>query len=133
MFDILGRIIDSLIPLYDEVSEGIQSLWIKTVEKFDKTIIESNESLSPSESTAINNKILTEASSIHQEKIKTILDIQLFLSDVKDAVKVIDMVLNPAIEIIYGHSRRLMKARNIVLIALDTKFKTNDLKLNVLL
>lgn len=104
----------------------------ETLEEFNTSIIEANESLDPGESTAINNQILTEANRVHQEKIKTILDIQLFLSDVKDAVNVIDTVLDPAMEIIYGHSGRLMNARNIVLIALDTKFKTNDLELNVL-
>lgn len=132
-FDILDKMIDSLIPLNDEVFEGVQSILTKTVEECDKTITESNESLSPNKSAAINIKMFTEASRIEQENIKTILDIKLFLIDVKDAVKVIDMVLSFTIEIIIGHSRRLMKARNIVLMALDTKLKTNDSKLNVYL
>lgn len=91
-----------------------------------------DEYLGPVELTAINIEISDKANNIQQEKIKTILDIQLLLSNVKNSIKVVDLVLYPSVEIIYDHSKRLIKTKNIVLAALENKFKINNIKLNVI-
>lgn len=91
----------------------------------------SGEYLGPVELIPTNMEILTEANHIQQEKIRTILEVQLFLSYVKKSIKVVDMVFHPSVEIIYEHSERLMKAKNMVLVALENLMKINDIKLDV--
>jgi len=109
----------------------IQLLLTRTLAEFDNTVIGSDEFLSPGESTVINDAMVTETKNLQQEKMKITLEVQLFLSDVKDIVNKIGAILSPAIEIIYGYSTRLIKARDIFFAALDTKFKTNDSELEV--
>ncbi|VVC38361.1 Hypothetical protein CINCED_3A023370 [Cinara cedri] len=128
----LDEMMANAMPLdHDEMLEDIQLLLMKTVGDFNKTIMDSGEHLSPGEFIAFNNEIFTEAISLQQEKIKTVLKVQLFLSDVKDAIKVIDTVLSSATEIYCGHLKRLMDARNTVLVGLEAKFKINDSNLEV--
>lgn len=91
----------------------------------------SGEYLGPVELTSTNMEILTEANYIQQEKIKTILEVQLFLSNVKKSIKVVNMVFHPPVEIMYEHSKRLMKTKNMVLAALKNLMKINDIKLDV--
>lgn len=111
--------------------QEIESLLTKAIEEFDKTIRDAGESLCPREFTAINNKMSTEANDLGRDKMKSILDVQLFLSDVKDTVKTIRVVLNPAIEIINVRSKRLTEVKYILSGALEMKFKSNDSELNV--
>jgi len=117
--------------LYDEVSDEIQKLLLKAIEQYDKTITDSGESLSLEEFVAVNKKMSTVAHGLREGKTKTILDVQLFLSDVKHTTKAIDMVLEPALEMIHGHRRRSTEARNVVLAALEKKSKLNDSELDV--
>lgn len=117
--------------MYDEVSDEIQKLLLKTIEQYDKTITDAGESLSLGEFVAVNNKMSTVAHGLREGKIKTILDVQLFLSDVKHTIKSIDAVLEPALETIHGHRRRSTEAQNVVLAALEKKLKLNDSELNV--
>lgn len=111
----------------------IQITFKNIIEEFHKSILDSGESLSPKEFTAISNKMLTEAYDIGKEKIQSILDIQLFLSDVKDCIKINATILNPALEIINGRSKRLIEVKVIISEALEKKFKFNDSKLNVII
>lgn len=92
----------------------------------------SGESLSPAESVVIFEEMTAIANKAQRKKIKTVMDIQLFLRNVKKTIEIIDTMLGPTMEIFYGHSKRLTKARHVVLVALDRKFKKNDLKLNVI-
>lgn len=103
-----------------------------TIAELNQIVMDSGESFSPSESVEIFEEMTTVANKALQEKIKTIMDIQLFLKDVKEAIKIIDIVFGPAIEIVNGHSRRLRKARHVFLRVLDGILKRNDLKLNVM-
>lgn len=117
--------------MHDEVFEEVRLLSMRTIEDYVKTIMNLGEHLEPVELTTINIEISAEAKNIQQEKIKTVLDIQLLLSNVKNSIKIADLVLYPAVEIIFNHSKRLMKIKNIVLAALENKIKINDIKLNV--
>jgi len=122
-----------VILSHNEAFEAIPSLLTKTVAEFDNTVMGSNEFLSPSESTTINSAMVTEAIDLQQEKMKIMLEVQLLLSDVKNAVNKIVAMLSPTIEIIHGRSGRLMKARDSVFVAMDTMFKTNDSELSVII
>lgn len=115
----------------DEMSEDIHLVMTETVEGFNKTIMDSGEHLGAGEFTEFNDEMFTEAIDAQQEKYKTVLSVQLFLSDVKDAIRVIDTVLGPATEIYSGHLKRVMDARNTVLVALKAKIKLNDSNLKV--
>lgn len=106
-------------------------LLTKTLAEFGNTVKDSNEFLTPSESTVINDAMVTETTHLQQEKMKITLEVQLLLSDIKNVVNKISTILSPVIEIIYGHSGRFMNARDIVFVALDTTFKTNDSELEV--
>lgn len=128
----LDEIIENTISLQKSAFEEIQLLLTKTIAEFEHTAIESDELFSPGEFMAINSAMATEAINLQQERMKKTLQVQLLLSDVKNAINKIGAMLNPAMEIIYRRSERLMKARNIVFVALDTKFQTNDSKLNVI-
>lgn len=119
------------ITLHREGFEAIRLLLARTLAEFDNTVIGSNEFLSPRESTTINDAMVTETTKLQQEKMKTTLEVQLLLSDVKKAFNKIGDILSPVIELIYGYSRRFIKARDIVFVALDTTFKTNDSELEV--
>jgi len=109
----------------------IQLLLTRTFEEFDNTVKGSNEFLSPGESMAINHAMVTKTTHLQQENMKTTLEVQLFLSDVKNAISDIGKILDPIIEIVYGHLGRFMKARDIVCVALDKTFKTNNSELEV--
>lgn len=91
----------------------------------------SDEFLSPGESIAINDAMVTKTTNLQQENMKTTLEVQLLLSDVKNAVNNIGEILGPVLEIIYRHSKRFKKARDIVFVALDKTFKINDSELEV--
>lgn len=119
--------------LHSEVYEGIQLLLMKSMAELNNTVIDSDEFLSPKESTVINNAITNEAIRLQQEKMKSILEVQLFLSDVKNAIKIIGSMIRPAIEILCSHFGRLMKARNMFFVALNKQFKTNDSELEVII
>lgn len=110
----------------------MQKILTNTMEELNQILKGSGESLSSDESTAIFEEMTTIANKAQREKIKIIMDIQLFMRDVKEAIQIIDTVLGPAMEIFYGHSKRLVKAKHVVLVALDRQFKKNDLKLNVM-
>lgn len=121
-----------MAPLdHDEMSEDIHLVMTETVEGFNKTILDSGEHLGAGEFAEFNNEMFTAAIGSQQEKNKTVFSVQLFLSDVKDAIKVIDTVLGPATEIYSGHLKRVMDARNTVLVALKAKIKLNDTNLEV--
>jgi len=105
---------------------------MKTIKAFDKTITKADESLSLGEFTAMNNELSIEAYNLRQEKIETILDVQLFLSDIKDAIRGVYVVLSPVIEIIYDHLSRLTDMKNIIFEALENNFSINNLKLDVI-
>lgn len=102
----------------------------KTRENCEKFLTESD--VSHNETIAAVNSVSNEVNALQEEKNKTIANVQVCLNDVKDAIKVIDMVLSAAVEIIHGHTKRLTKARHIVLVALDTKLKINDSKIKVI-
>lgn len=119
--------------MHDKVVSEVQLLLTKTIEEYTKTIMNSGEYLEPIELAAISNEISIEANYMQQEKIKTILEVQLFLSNVKNSIKIADMALCPTLDLIYDHSKRLKKMKIIVLIALQNKIKINDIKLNVTL
>lgn len=119
------------ITLHSEGFEAIRLLLTRTLAEFDNTVKDSNEFLSSRESTAINDAMVTETTKLQQEKMKMTLEVQLLLSDAKNALNEIGDILSPVVELIYGHSRRFMKARDIVFVALDTTFKTNDSELEV--
>lgn len=110
-------------------------LLTRTIEEYAEIIKNSGEYLEPLPSilTATINEISIEANYIQQEKIKTLLDVQLFLSNVKNSIRIANMVLSPTLDLIYDHSKRLKKTKKIVLIALENKIKINDIKLNVIL
>lgn len=113
----------------------VQLLLTRTIEEYAEIIKNSGEYLEPLPSilTATINEISIEANYIQQEKIKTLLDVQLFLSNVKNSIRIANMVLSPTLDLIYDHSKRLKKTKKIVLIALENKIKINDIKLNVIL
>ncbi|KAF0767286.1 DUF4455 domain-containing protein [Aphis craccivora] len=128
----IDKINDNATSLHSEAYEAIQSLLTKTMAELDNTIIDSNEFLSSKESTLINNAITNEAISLQQEKMKSSLEVQLFLSDIKNVIIIIGSMIRPAIEILCSHFGRLMKARNMFFVALDKQFKTNDSELEML-
>lgn len=119
----------SLLP--DKVSEDIKSLSTDTVDELNGIIKESGESLSPDELTAIAGEMLNEAGGLLQCTTEAIIEAQLLMSGVKEAVRVIHQVLDISINIIDGHSKRLTKARNTILVALRKQLKSNDTKLTV--
>lgn len=121
-----------MAPLHDEVFDEIQKLLLNAIEQYDRTITDSGECLSLGEFVAVNKNISTLAHGLRVEKIKSILDVQLHLSDVKNTIESIDTVLEPVLEMIRGHRRRLADAKNAVLAALETKSKLNDSDLKVI-
>ncbi|CAH1725607.1 unnamed protein product [Aphis gossypii] len=128
----IDKINENATSLHSEAYESIQSLLAKTMKELNNTVIDSDEFLSPKESTVINNAITNEAISLQQEKMKSTLEVQLFLSDVKNVINTIGSMIRPAIEILCSHFGRLMKARNMFFVALDKQFKTNDSELEML-
>jgi len=128
---ISDEINENAITLNSEGFEAIRLLLTRTLSEFDNNVMDSNEFLSSSESTAINDAMVTETTKFQQENMKTTLEVQLLLSDVKNVVNKIGAILSPVIELIYDHSGRFLKARDIVFVALDTTFKTNDSELEV--
>jgi len=128
---ISDEINENTITLHSEGFEAIRLLLTRTLTEFENTVLGSNEFLSPSESAAINDVMVTETTKLQQKKMKTTLEVQLLLSDVKNVVNKIVAILSPVVELIYGHSVRFMKARYIAFEALDTTFKTNDSELEV--
>lgn len=128
---ISDEINENAITLHSEGFKAIQLLLIRTLKEFDNTVMDSDEFLSPSESTAINDAMVTETTKLQQKKMKTSLEVQLLLSDVKNVINKIFAILSPVIELIYGHSGRYMKARDIAFEALDKTFKTNGSELEV--
>jgi len=119
------------ITLHSEGFEAIRLLLTRTLAEFDNTVKGSNEFLSSRESTVINDAMMTETTKLQQEKMKTTLEVQLLLSDVKNALNEIGAILSPVIELIFRHSGRFMKARDIVFVALDKTFKINYSELDV--
>jgi len=128
---LLDEINKNAITLHSKGFEAIRILLTKTLVEFDNTVKDSNEFLTPGESMAVNDAMVTETTNLQQEEMKITLEVQLLLSDIKSVVKKIGTILSPALEIIYAHSGRFMKARDIVFVALDTTFKTNDSALEV--
>ncbi|KAE9527257.1 hypothetical protein AGLY_012955 [Aphis glycines] len=128
----IDKINENATSLHSEAYESIQSLLTKTMEELNSTVIDSDEFLSPKESTMINNAITNKAISLQQEKMKSTLEVQLFLSDIKNVINIIGSMIRPVIEILCSHFERLMKARNMFFVALDKQFKTNDSELEML-
>jgi len=129
---ISDAIVDGTTPLHDEVIEGIRSLSRRAVDEYVRTVADCGEHLGPDELTAVHDEMSAAESTAQRERIKNILDVQLLMSDVKHAIRAIGTVLGPALGIVHGHLKRLMRARNAVLVALETTFKRNDSKSNVM-
>lgn len=119
--------------MFDKMSEDIHALSIEILKELDRIMKDSGESFTPDEITAIAGEMANEADVLLQDLTVTIANVQLLLDGVKEAIRVIYELLRLSINIIDSHLKRLTKARNIVLEALETNLRSNDTELNVIL
>lgn len=132
-FKISEKIINITSRLHNEIINDVQMILTNTMGELNQILIDLGLSPSSAESAAIFGEMTTITKKAQNENVKTILDIQVFLRDVKESIKTIGTILSPAMEIFYRHSERLAKVKRVIAVALDKKFKSNDLKFNVMI
>lgn len=113
------------------MTDEVRSLVNKTAEEFDGIVTDSDEYLSQAEIAGINDAMSTESEAVLQRHAKTMADVQSLLEHARHAATAIETVFGPAAEAMRSHLKRVAKARDVILTAIEKKMKTNDMKFNV--
>jgi len=131
MTRILDAIIEDSLPLVDEVYEELQLPLKETVEEFVNIIKNSNVYLSPSEITDVHNRMSVEMDTVREYMKQNVVNVEIMVQNIKDAIKTIEIILDPVLETVSSHVKDLLQAKEEVLAVLEETIKDDDFKLNV--